>query len=222
MNYYPFHIGDYISHTSHLNDAEDLAYRRMIDLYYQLEAPFHKSLDIARKIRSTQAIVDQLLTEYFEWYEDDQCWHNKRADGEIAKYHAKAESARKANLKRWGMETDKKSNLKSDASQILTNNQEPITKTSKKPTAKIELPNWLPEKNWQEWLEYRRSNKKPMSELAMTKFINQLENLVKQGYDPIKLLDTAIASNWTTVYAREDAKKTSAYDPFKGMINART
>ena len=53
MNYYPFHIGDYISHTSHLSDAEDLAYRRMIDLYYQTEEPFKDIAWVARRIKST-------------------------------------------------------------------------------------------------------------------------------------------------------------------------
>ena len=34
MNYYPFHVGDYIAHTAHLHPLEDIAYRRMLDLYY--------------------------------------------------------------------------------------------------------------------------------------------------------------------------------------------
>lgn len=226
MNFYPFHIGDYISHTSHLTDAEDLAYRRMIDLYYQTEKSFTDITWVARKVKSTPEIVKTLLEEFFEF--EDGAYRNKRADEEIAKYLAKADSARKANLKRWGSESDKKTNLKSDvksdASRILTKNQEPRTKTSKEATTKIELPNWLPEKNWQEWLEYRRSSKKPMTELAMTKFLNQLQNLVTQGYDPIKLLDTAIASSWATVYARDDAKKTASVGSnlMKGVTYART
>lgn len=226
MNFYPFHIGDYISHTSHLSDAEDLAYRRMIDLYYQTEKPFTDIVWVARKVKSTPEIVKTLLEEFFEL--EDGAYRNKRADEEISKYLAKADSARKANLKRWGSESDKKSNLKSDvksdASRILTKNQEPRTKTSRETTAKIELPSWLPEKNWNEWLEYRRSAKKPMSELAMTKFLNQLQNFVNQGYDPIKLLDTAIASSWTTVYLRDDAKKTKSAgaDLMKGVTYARS
>ena len=83
MNFYPFHIGDYISHTSHLTDAEDLAYRRMIDLYYQSEQPLESAEKVARKIRSTPKIVQTLLGEYFE--QDEQgLWHNDRADREIA------------------------------------------------------------------------------------------------------------------------------------------
>ena len=41
MNYYPFHIGDYASHTRHLTLMEDLAYRRLLDLYYLHERPLN-------------------------------------------------------------------------------------------------------------------------------------------------------------------------------------
>jgi len=34
MHYYQFNIGDYASHTRHLSDLEDLAYRRLLDAYY--------------------------------------------------------------------------------------------------------------------------------------------------------------------------------------------
>jgi uncharacterized protein YdaU (DUF1376 family) len=131
MNFYPFHIGDYISHTSHLSDAEDLAYRRMIDLYYQNERPFEDVEFVARRIKSTAAIVQLLLDEFFVF--DDNAWHNKRADEEIAKYQAKSDSARKANQMRWKSETDLKSDLKSDADRILTKNHEPVTKNQDKP-----------------------------------------------------------------------------------------
>ena len=39
MNYYPFHIGDYLSATRHLSWEEDCAYRRLLDVYYTSEKP---------------------------------------------------------------------------------------------------------------------------------------------------------------------------------------
>ena len=39
MHYYSFNIGDYASHTRHLTAIEDLAYRRLLDLYYLHEQP---------------------------------------------------------------------------------------------------------------------------------------------------------------------------------------
>ena len=52
MIWYKFHLGDYITHTLHLSDAEDLAYRRLLDLYYMSEAPIPLDTNaVSRKIR---------------------------------------------------------------------------------------------------------------------------------------------------------------------------
>ena len=40
MHFYSFNIGDYASHTRHLTPMEDLAYRRLLDIYYLHEQPF--------------------------------------------------------------------------------------------------------------------------------------------------------------------------------------
>ena len=39
MNWYKFDVEQYLRLTEHLPDAEDLAFRRMIDLYYLKEGP---------------------------------------------------------------------------------------------------------------------------------------------------------------------------------------
>jgi uncharacterized protein YdaU (DUF1376 family) len=100
MNFYPFHIGDYISHTTHLSDAEDLAYRRMIDLYYQSEEPFESAEKVARRIRSTPEIVQTILGEFFK-QDSDGLWHNTRADLEISKYHAMQAGGKLGAQRRW-------------------------------------------------------------------------------------------------------------------------
>lgn len=133
MNYYPFHLGDYATHTKHLGLLEDLAYRRMIDLYYTTEKPLPNNPEnVARLIgmREHKAIVTEVLSDFFLKTEDG--YRNKRCDGEIEKYKAKADRARNANNKRWKSETYLKSDMKSESFQILTNNQEPITKINVK------------------------------------------------------------------------------------------
>lgn len=113
MNFYPFHIGDYISHTSHLTDKEDLAYRRMMDLYYMGEQPFPDDFAwVARRVRADSEIVGNLLNEYFELM-DDGLWHNTRADKEIAKYQFVKESGKKGAEKRWSNREEKP--IQSDA-----------------------------------------------------------------------------------------------------------
>jgi len=158
MNFYPFHIGDYISHTSHLSDLEDLAYRRMMDLYYQTEEPFKDNWSVARKVKSSPDMVQTLLEEFFVQF-DDGTWHNIRADKEIAKYQAKADSARNANR----IKSEKISVLKSEPNHNVTKNQEPRTINHK---PKITTPEGVSEFLFKDYLEVRKAKKAKWTETA--------------------------------------------------------
>jgi uncharacterized protein YdaU (DUF1376 family) len=98
MRFYSFHIGDYASHTRHLTLMEDLAYRRLLDLYYLHERPLNaRSADVARAIgmRDCEAEVETVLTEFFEFIEGSG-WINRRADEEIVRCKSKQEQASRA------------------------------------------------------------------------------------------------------------------------------
>jgi len=98
MNYYPFHVGDYISHTKHLTFEEDIIYRRLLDQYYLHEQPLNgRSTDIARLInmREHVDVVDTILREFFD-YDEDLGWTNARADDEIKRFQNKRLQASKA------------------------------------------------------------------------------------------------------------------------------
>lgn len=95
MNYYPFHIGDYIAHTAHLDPIEDCAYRRLLDAYYLNEGPLPIEVDkVARQIRmkANTADVEQVLREFFVL--TDSGWTHARCDAEIAKMQDKQAKAR--------------------------------------------------------------------------------------------------------------------------------
>jgi uncharacterized protein YdaU (DUF1376 family) len=155
MNFYPFHIGDYISHTNHLSDAEDLAYRRMIDLYYHSEQPFNDSSTVARRIRTTVEVVETVLHEFFT-FEDDNCWHNKRIDEEIAKYHDRLNQASKAGK----ASAEARFNKRSTSVQP-TKNQEPRTKNQ------INTPEGVSESLFKDFLEVRKTKKAKWTETAL-------------------------------------------------------
>jgi len=91
--WYKFHLGDYITHTTHLSDAEDLAYRRLLDLYYMSEKPIPlDTQSVSRKIRLDLDITESVLGEFFEHTENG--YINNRCDAEIAKYQAQVENNR--------------------------------------------------------------------------------------------------------------------------------
>jgi uncharacterized protein YdaU (DUF1376 family) len=140
MNYYSFHLGDYAAHTRHLSLLEDLAYRRMLDLYYTNEAPLPSDpAKVARLIgmRDHMQEVSDVLSEFFTKSEDGHT--SSRCDREIETYRAKADRAKSANKARWtpkkdadASDSDLKSDVKSDKgsepNRVPTKNQEPITK----------------------------------------------------------------------------------------------
>lgn len=87
MNFYKHHLGDYDGATTHLTWDEDLAYRRLLGVYYRSEEAIPAS-QAHRLVRATtgkqKAAVDVVLMEFFE--RDGEVWRNKRADREIAAY----------------------------------------------------------------------------------------------------------------------------------------
>lgn len=110
MNFYPFHLGDYVAHTAHLDPLEDIAYRRLLDLYYQRESALVGNAEqLARMIRMRgyEEIVERVLREFFERDADGAglltpMWRNRRADIEIAKYRSMKDGGKKGAEKRWG------------------------------------------------------------------------------------------------------------------------
>lgn len=93
MIWYKFHLGDYITHTMHLSDAEDLAYRRLLDLYYMSERPIPlDTKSVSRRIRLDLDITESVLGEFFEKTEEG--YRNNRCDAEIAKYQHQVETNR--------------------------------------------------------------------------------------------------------------------------------
>jgi uncharacterized protein YdaU (DUF1376 family) len=104
MNYYPFHIGDYLSATRHLSWAEDAAYRRLLDTYYTTEKALPLELRaVCRLVLATteeqREAVRVVLDEFFEQTEEG--WKNSRADAEIDAMRGKQQKQRDKANKRW-------------------------------------------------------------------------------------------------------------------------
>lgn len=102
MNYYKHHIGDYDGATSHLSWDEDMAYSRLLRVYYRTEKPL--PLDVSATFRLIRAVrpsekkaCSTVLFEFFQ--KTSEGWVNKRADEEIAKANEKAIKNREVGAK---------------------------------------------------------------------------------------------------------------------------
>lgn len=93
MNYYPFHPGDYLRDTAHLEPMEDLAYRRLLDLYYLSEAPIPlETQQVSRRLRLGSDSVISVLNEFFICTSNG--YIHKRCDAEIADYRHRQDKSR--------------------------------------------------------------------------------------------------------------------------------
>lgn len=171
MHYYQFHIGDYRAATSHLSNEEDLAYRRLLDMYYDTEAPISTDIDwVCRRLRLGSEVVTSVLKDMFELIENG--YVNRRADSEIKAYHA-YKLKQQTNGKRGGR--PKKTQAKPTANpeetqqepkKSLTTNQEPITIVEAKPKQSrgTRLPaDWKPSEEQIAFCKTERPDLHPMA-----------------------------------------------------------
>lgn len=110
MHFYSFNIKDYRKDTAHLTPMEHYIYRFLMDWYYMDEEPI--TLDektIMRRLslrgEEHQELLSNVLEDFFT--EEEDGYHHKRIDKEIAGYQRRAETNRK-NGKKGGRPPKKK------------------------------------------------------------------------------------------------------------------
>ena len=195
MNYYPFHIGDYLSATRHLSWEEDLAYRRLLDTYYTTERPLPKELRAVCRLvlaasEEQRAAVQVVLEEFFEDTPDG--WVNRRAEAEIAAMQEKQDKQRQRANARWDKHRAGRGNASAmprheDLDAMASKNDAgamPPTPTPT-PTPKKEekekeprkrgatgagapsRPAEVPEQTWADWLALRKAKRAPVTETVL-------------------------------------------------------
>lgn len=205
MFYFSFHITDYRAATAHLSNEEDLAYRRLIEMYYDTEQPIPADTQwVSKRLRVGSEVIDTVLADMFELTEEG--WRHARCDKEIAHYHQLAERNR-ANGKRGGRPKTKGENPDGSQSEPtgkptnnhkpITNNQEPLVKAKRatRLSPDFELPI--------EWVNWVADNK---PEVNAYQTFEQFKDywIAKAGADAAKLDWFSTWRNWVR---RDTARK---------------
>jgi uncharacterized protein YdaU (DUF1376 family) len=195
MRFYPFHVGDYLSHTRHLTHLEDLAYRRMLDFYYLHEQVLAgTAADIARAIgmREHETAVAAVLTEFFQ-HEGPE-WRMPRCDAEIQKYREQVAAGRRGATRRWGgsREGNAPPIGEGNATPIPTKNQEPRTKT-KNQKKNTEAPEGVDAQLWTDWLAMRKAKRAPVTPTVLRRLAEEGQ---KAGWSLAKVLAEMVTRNW--------------------------
>jgi len=68
----------------------------------------------------------------------------------------------------------------------------------------FQVPEWVPKAEWDGWIEMRKKMGKAPTERAMMLAIRNMEEAMKRGNDPGKMLDLATLNNWKGVFPGRD------------------
>jgi len=167
MHYYQFNIGDYRAATAHLSNEEDLAYRRLLDMYYDTENQIPLDTQwVAKRLRLDTKVVKVVLQDMFKLTETG--WHHGRCELIIEQYHAMAEknraNGRLGGRKKNPVATDSQPIAKATINdKLITINDKPI----KERATSVACPHDVSPQVWQDWLQLRKTKKASVTETVL-------------------------------------------------------
>ena len=192
MHYYQFNIGDYARRTRYLTNNQDLAYRRMLDIYYLSEAPFKSTAqEIANDIgmENNTPDIELVLKKFFPGGK------NKHADEELSKYIQRAENSRENGKLGGRPKTQGKPSGIPDKTHRQPDdnlNQEPRTKNHKD-IKTCQKPNGLLTHSTDVlnlWNEYASTHSLPQKRAAPDNLRSQINTISKKQKWNLKDWDT--------------------------------
>ena len=151
---------------------EDLAYRRLLDLYYLHERTLNEDVAIvARKINMRDNVPEvKVVLEEFFILEVGKGWTNPRADEEIQKYQSKVQSAiRAGKASALARSNARSTTVQPNKKQETLNNKQ---ETYKNKTLK--RPRNVTKKTWDDFLVHRKNKKAPLTETAFKGIKNEV------------------------------------------------
>lgn len=157
MHYYQRHLGDYSTATPHLSLLEHGAYTKLLDYYYTTESPIPDAL--CERIAGASSVPERkavryVLAQFFTL--DGSEWRSKRADKEIAAFHAKSLKAKESAEARW-----MRTHSERTADAMLSVNHKPVSKKEQKqepasPSGSRLPADWSLPDDWRSWAELER------------------------------------------------------------------
>ncbi len=203
MHYYKFNIGDYHTHTQHLDIVEDMAYRRMLDWCYLHESPLPDNIDqIARliRMRTHNESIALVLQEFFTLGEYG--WIQAKVEKEIKAYQEKSEKAKASAAARWNKQDANalRNECEGNANhKPLTTNHKPITNNQVKKASAFDFstwPNQASDEVWKDFVKHRNSVKAKVSQTVINRMANGMHEMVLQGWSVDDVLAEICTRGW--------------------------
>ena len=72
------------------------------------------------------------------------------------------------------------------------------------------IPDWLPEKDWFDFVEHRKALKSAMTQVAADKIVKKLAGFKTKGFSPVEVLELSIENGWKGVFEPKGQKSAVA------------
>ena len=102
--------------------------------------------------------------------------------------------------------------------QLASPDKETEREKEKEKKQKVEIPEFIPLQDWNDFVEMRKHTKRSMTERAMKIMFNKLQQIKTKGFDISEVLQKSIANNWSDVYEPKDKKPSEQTFPFGRRI----
>ena len=235
----PLYWADYMNDTSMLSLAEHGAYMMLLKEYWQQGGALEN--DRERIYRACKAIneddqrnIDYILDKFFQ--EKSGKFYNKRADLELkkAKKNKRQRSeagrlsgvARRTNVQREHERTPEQNTNPTPTPSLFELSKDNSSLPREGAAVKFELPEWLPEEDWQGFVEMRKKIKAPLTPQAIALTIRDLTKIKNAGLNPVEAIQKSTQNAWRGVFSpREElhGKRTNGRATNGGNAgNART
>ena len=233
--WYAWFPADYRAKTSHLTFEQDSAYRRMIDAYYERRTPLPADPAALYRLCGAQSTgerqaIESVAKEFFT--NGDGLLRHARCDEQIAKEGKLIEEWREAGKrgaqKRWGNDRvghrvahqnpngvaiasythtypQPQTQPQTHSAAVDLDSHSPKRKTTAR-AAPFVLPEWIPENQWNAWVEARTKRKNPPTNWAKKLAVNRLADLRDQGHSPALVLAESAFNGWAGLFEPKGKK----------------
>lgn len=211
----------------HLSNEEDLAYRRLLEMYYDTEEPILDDVQlVSRRIRVSPEALNFVLKEFFLL--TNKGWKSKRCDLVINDYHEMAEKNRRngqkgGRPKKAKEEQENPVGSQSDASgmpvvtQVKANHKPETINQEKKKATGVAAPEGVSPEIWDSFVQHRKAKKAPITELVLSSIEEQAK---LAGWTLENALKETCVRGWQSFKAEWVAKKSPFVKPLSAAERA--
>lgn len=207
MLWYAHNITDYRSATAHLSNEEDLAYRRLLEMYYDTEAPIPVDTHwVSRRLRVGTDSLASVLQDFF--VRTEQGWRHARCDQELAEFARRADIAR-ANGAKGGRRKSLTPKQKNPAGSQLVTESVPsgnpeVTQTlannkNKYSNTPLRFASWSSAPSAEvvrDWSAMRKAKRAPVSQTVIDRLAPEINAAVAAGYTADDCLSLCVLRGW--------------------------